>query len=160
MSLVNAYREQLRKHVGLAEVDPAAPTPAPAPEASADASMGGGGNDFGSIDENTINAMLEILKKEIANRSGTIDKTPAPGEDPQVAQVKAPEACNEAELLADDVFFEMLNSFKANISNCENTTKKDLYRKGYNALYKMRDKFIKEMTACDEEVPPSVPALK
>jgi hypothetical protein len=155
-SLLAAYKEQLRKKIGLSE-DPMTA----APDMAAGGDMGGG-TDLGGIDENTINTMLELLQKEIAARTAGGEQEGM--EDPAVAGTNVPEAgtpdaaiCKEAEMMADDVYFEMLNTFKTNIANCEDATKKDLYRKGYNLLYKMRDKFIKEMTACDA---PEAPVAK
>jgi hypothetical protein len=45
---------------------------------------------------------------------------------------------NEAEMLADDVFFEMLNTFKTNIANCEDANRKNMLRKCYETCYAFR----------------------
>lgn len=161
MSLVNEYRSEVRKKFGLQEEDPMAtsPTPASTADMGADAASGMGG-----MDEATLNSVLELVQKEIAKREavGEVEGM----EDPAAKSVQVPsaggapapgpnaEGCmKEAEALADDIYFEMLNTFKNNISNCEDATRKEMYRKGYNHLYKMRDKFIKEMAAPDEPVP-------
>ena len=163
MSLVNEYRNSIRGKLGLSEEDPAL---AAGGDQLAAGSMGG----LGEMDENTLNSVLELIQREIAKREAVGEVEPEGMEDPAAKSVAAPEApmgtpadgakpgasmTLEAEGVADDIYFEMLNSFKNNIANCEDASRKEMYRKGYNYLYKARDKFIKEMTACEEQ--PAVP---
>lgn len=163
MSLVNEYRSELKRQLGLKEEDPMATSPTPATTAD----MGGDatGSSMGGMDEATLNNMLELINREIAKREAVGAEAM---EDPAAKHVGVPEVpsansegcMKEAEMLADDIYFEMLNTFKNNIANCDDAGRKEMYRKGYNYLYKMRDKFIKEMTACDEQPAPvaAVPA--
>ena len=161
MSLVE-YRQAVREKLGLQEEDPAMSA---APAAGGDASMGAGG--MSGMDEATLNSVLELVQKEIAKREavGEVEGMEDPAAKavvPQEAgaapasgvpggQAPAPSGdIKEAEQVADDIYFEMLNAFKNNIANCEDAGRKEMYRKGYNHLYKMREKFIKEMVACEE----------
>jgi hypothetical protein len=155
MSLASEYRKTIKEKLGLKEEDPAM---VGSPSAANPADQMG---DVGSLDEGTLNSILELLTREIAKREAVGEPevdTAAPGVDPQAQVTPAPQASdmNEAEMLADDVFFEMLNSFKNNIANCEDSNRKNMLRKSYELCYKMRDKFIKEMTA-PEEQPAAVP---
>jgi hypothetical protein len=175
MSLVNEYRSEVRKKFGLQEEDPMAtsPTPASTADLGVDAASGMGG-----MDEATLNSVLELVQKEIAKREAVGEVEPEGMEDPAAKSVQVPAApgagapapgqggpaaegsMKEAEMLADDIYFEMLNSFKNNIANCEDATRKEMYRKGYNHLYKMREKFIKEMCASEEVAPPAAAPVR
>lgn len=142
MSLVNTYRETIRRKLGLSEEQP--------PVATSDsASMGGG---MGDMDESTLNSVLEILQNEINKREavgeveGMEEPVSEPVAQPPIATEPGASVTVEAESVADDVYFEMLNTFKNNISNCEDANRKNMYRKCYEMCYKMREKFIKEMT--------------
>jgi hypothetical protein len=162
MSLVNEYKQHLRSSLGLREEDPSCP-PIPVNAGGGQMGLSGYGE---SLDEKTLHSVLELLQKEIAKREA-VGETDSEGmEDPAAKSVEMPEApvggelvntdptldMHEAEGVADDIYFEMLNGFKNNIANCEDVTRKGMYRKGYNYLYKTREKFIKEMTNCEEEV--------
>jgi len=160
MSLVE-YRQAVREKLGLKEEDPAMSSGGDTGMDSGE--MGG----MSGMDEATLNSVLELVQKEILKREavGEVEgmedpaaKTVAPPEagtapagQPPVAAEPGASVTLEAEQVADDIYFEMLNSFKNNIANCDDASRKEMYRKGYNHLYKMREKFIKEMTACEEQ---------
>jgi hypothetical protein len=151
MSLVNEYRNAMREKLGLSEEDPSLAGPASGAEM-------GGMTDIGSMDEQTLNSVLELLQNEIAKREAV---EPEGMEDPAAKTVGVPEAgagpaaegcaMEEAEQVADDIYFEMLNTFKANTANCEDANRKNMYKKCYNYLYKMREKFLKEMIGEEEQ---------
>jgi len=144
MSLVNEYRNNMRTEMGLpvTEEDPmvtdvapqmpmegsGACAPAPAP----------------AIDQATMQAVLEMIKSQIAQQEGAqAMSAPAPMEEVQADT-------ENAKTIADDIYFEMLGEFKSKVAACEDPEKKKAYGKVYNFLYKMREKFIAEMTAGDE----------
>lgn len=132
MSLVNEYKNRLSNRLGLSEEPITEPTTP-------------------NLDDNTVNAVLELVKREIAKKEA-IGLEDEGMEDTSVQTTEVPNSAdlNEAEQMADDIFFEMLNTFKTNVSNCEDPKRKDMYKKVYNHLYKMREKFLKEMITTDQ----------
>jgi len=166
MSLVNEYRLAIRgklglsDKLGLSEEDPVIGC-GPTTVGSADG--------IGSMDEESLNSMLELLSREIAKREAVGEteeaegmeepvtspvtsgnSVPEAGQPPAPVQPGASVSIDEAQQVADDVYFEMLNAFKENVSKCQESGRKRMYAKCYEMCYKMRDKFIKEMTAVEE----------
>jgi hypothetical protein len=156
MSLVNEYRLAIRGKLGLSDKDPVIGC-GPTTEGSADG--------IGSMDEKSLNSMLELLSREIAKREAVGETEEAEGmEEPVTSGNSVPEAgqppapvqpgasvsIDEAHQVADDVYFEMLNAFKENVSKCQESGRKRMYAKCYEMCYKMREKFIKEMTTVEE----------
>lgn len=167
MSLVNEYRNSVRDRLGL-EI-----SEEPVDGSNMDQTAG-----MSAMDEKTLNSMLELIQNEIAKREAVgepsmdmsaehegMEEVPseAPVPDAPVGGT-APAApvgdMKEAEMAADDIYFEMLNSFKNNIANCEDKGRKHMYKKCYEMCYKMREKFIKEMITPDEVAAPGTAPVK
>jgi hypothetical protein len=154
MSLVNEYKHSIRERMGLKteEIDPVG--------TNNDA-------DVDNMDETTLKSLLSLVQREIDKREAT-GETESGVASPATTNMSSDKLDNmgeipssevggdvnvadpEAEQVADDIYFEMLNTFKTNISSCGDDIKKEMYRRCYNYLYKMRDKFLAEMIKCDE----------
>lgn len=142
MSLVNDYRKNMRENMGLpddvvTEDEPIAPPISEEPPMPAEPGASA------SIDEATMEAVLEMIKTEIAKKEGQEAMT-APTTPP--APVGA-NPINQDELLADDIYFEMLSEFKKKVATCKDENRRACYERAYKHLYKVREKFIGEMSA-------------
>jgi hypothetical protein len=150
MSLVNEYRSIIRQKIGLPEEDVGS---------AIDGELDAGS--INNIDSQTLDSVLQLLNREIAKREavGESDIDPEGMEEPMADDTQADmslEDTSKIEEIADDIYFEMLNRFKESISSCSDTTRKGMYRKVYEHLYKQRSKFIQEMITCD--APSGAPA--
>lgn len=155
MSLVNTYRETLRNKLGLQE-EPAIMTGA---DPSAEHVQEGG---IGGMDEETLNSVLELVTKEIAMRRAVCEDEGGEGmEDPAAKSVAAPEGAPapageppvaaepDASVqleTADNVYFEMLSSFKEKLNSCSDPAQKEAFRKCYELFHKSREKYMAAMT--------------
>ena len=132
----NLYKEKLKAQLGM-PTESIAPVSPPV-----------------EMSEEDMKSLYELLKQKfsggpVAEEEVTPDSLAAT--DADVATDPAPlDETDEAHDKADSVYYEMLTYIKEKISSCDDPKEKKIIRKFYEMCYKMREKFIDEMTSPDE----------
>lgn len=134
----NLYKEKLKAKLGMGEnIAPVSPPV--------------------EMSEEDMKSLYELLKQkfnggsEEAQALAPDDIDSLAATDADVGEPAAPiDNLDEAVDMADGVYYEMLTTLKEKMSACENLKEKKMVRKCYEMCYKMREKFINEMTSPDE----------
>jgi hypothetical protein len=133
---MNIYKEKLKAKLGMGEnIAPVSPPV--------------------EMSEEDMKSLYELLKQKfsggpVAEEEVSPDSLAATDADVAADPVAPVDNLDEAVDMADGVYYEMLTSLKEKMAACENLKEKKMVRKCYEMCYKMREKFITEMTSPDE----------